>query len=120
MRFLDVAIAGMIGLSSIAVIVTWSPAMSDFASQRFVAQARLRDGIVNILDREGLVWLQQSSLQGICGKLSAISNSTVTFSASIDSVPCSVPPSKSGVQASLTFTLGAKVVVLEAWFTGEA
>jgi hypothetical protein len=94
--------------------------MSDFASQRSAAQARLRDGIVNLLDREGLVWLQQSSLQGVCEKLSTISNTTVTFSASIDSVPCSVLQPKSGFQASLTLSLGTKVVVLEAWFTGEA
>jgi hypothetical protein len=119
-KFIDIAVAGMIGISSIASLLVWTPSTYDIAAQRAAEQVRLRDGLMNVVDSYGLYWLQESPPRGICTALGMMSNSAVTFSATVDGVPCSVPRGPLGVEANLTVRIGARLVDLESWYTGRA
>ena len=110
----------MIGISSIATLLVWTPLTDDLAAERAADRVRLRDGLMTVLDNYGLYWLQESTSHGICTGLSTMSNSFVTFSATVDGVPCAVVRGHLEVVANLTVTIGSRVVDLESWYTGRA
>ena len=115
MRFLDLALALLIGSSAFVGIASVTPKEGDASSQRLATQMRLRDTLLTILQRQGMPWLILSSPQEICSTLKNESNASVMVSATMDHVPCSEPPSKGLVEANLTFTLANREVCIEAW-----
>ncbi len=118
MRFFDLGVAALIGISAITSIYVLSPGGSDSAAQRVVEQTRLRDALLTVLARHGLAWIQNSSPSNICGTIAALSNSTVTFSASIDSMDCLEGPPPGRVSANITLGLPSGSVTLVAWSSG--
>lgn len=110
----------MIGISSIANLLVWTPSTNDLAAERAADQVRLRDGLTTVLDSYGLYWLQESTSRGICTALATLSNSILIFSATVDGVPCAVARGPLGVEANLTVRIGSRVVDLESWYTGRA
>ena len=115
MRFLDLAIAALIGTSAIAGIAAFSPKQADVASSSLATESQLRDELLTILQREGVTWLIQSSPQEICGRLRELSNSSVTFSGAIGPYACSPSPPSGSPVATLVFYLIPYRFVLEAW-----
>jgi hypothetical protein len=116
MRFVDLAVAGMIGISSLGLLIVWNPQANDLAAGRALERARLRDLLVRFVDREGLVSLQQSPPGQICEKFSALTNATLQVEAEIGSYSCGAPPPPYSNAANLTMALGPREVSLLAWF----
>ncbi len=117
MRFVDIAVAGAIGLSSIAAMLAFSPQPAVSASQQLVEQASLRGLIFDFVSVHGLSWVKDAPAKEVCSSLAAASNATVSLSATIDSVPCGPPP-PSGACA-LAIEAGTRHVTFEAWYDAE-
>lgn len=117
MRFVDIAVAGAIGLSSIAVMVALSPQPDVAMSQQLLEEVSLRNALLQYVSGRGLPWLQEASDRQICSSVAVASNSTFSMSATIGTVPCGPVPQ--GVHATLTIHLPSRLVVLEAWYSAQ-
>jgi hypothetical protein len=113
-RWLDIALATMIGISAISGIVNWDPRLADNGSNRLVLENRLRDALMSYLDSRGLPWIQESSPVAICADLERLSNS-IALSANINSFSCGPSPPKGATIMTLTLQLGVRDVTLQAW-----
>ena len=120
MRFVDLSIAGMIAVSSVALLVVWNPQAPDIAARRNADEARLRDHLLVFVQKEGLVTLLQDPPAALCTMLNSESNSTVTYAASDEGTLCGGTPSSGAAKAELTIAVGQKVVVLEDWYAEGA
>lgn len=120
MRYVDIAIAVLIGTSAITGIVAWTPRSGDIASQHTLMRTLLRDSLLAYLQHRGVVWLMRSSPQELCADLSGISNSSVTFSATSGSFSCGSPPLGVAALSTLTLQLTSYQVTLEAWSNAGA
>ncbi|HEV2138241.1 MAG TPA: hypothetical protein VGR53_05320 [Nitrososphaerales archaeon] len=114
MRWLDIAIATMIGVSAISTIVTWNPRVADISSHRLMLESRLRDRLVSYVDHRGLPWIEQSSPESMCADLERQSNS-IELSATIDSFSCGPSAPKGAAIMTLTLQLDVRDVTLQAW-----
>lgn len=114
MRWLDIALAAMIGISAISGIVNWDPRVADAGSSRLLLENRLRDRLVSYLDYRGLPWIQESSPAAICADLESLSNS-IAISATINSYSCGPSPLKGATITTLSLHLDAREVTLQAW-----
>ncbi len=114
MRWLDIALAAMIGVSAISGIVAWNPRVADAGSHRLMLENRLRDRLVSYLEYRGLPWIQESSPVAICADLESLSNS-IALSATIDSFSCGPSPPKGATIMTLTLQLDVRDVTLQAW-----
>jgi hypothetical protein len=115
MRYLDLAVATLIGTSAIAGIAAFSPRHADVASGGLAMESQLRDGLLAILQHEGVTWLIQSSPQVVCAHLQELSNLSVSFSGMIGPYGCGPSPPSGSPVATLAFYLMPYQVVLEAW-----
>jgi len=120
LRFVDLGLAGLIALSTVATLVIWNPQAADQASQRSADEAHLRDLLVDIVDRVGLVTITQDSPASLCGLLHSLSNSSVSYSGSTGGVTCIGSPGPGQTWASLTVTAGPNTVILESWYVAGA
>jgi hypothetical protein len=120
MRYLDLAVAALIGTSAVAGIVAFSPGKLDSASRSLTLESQIRDELLSVLQNVGTAWLVQTPPGVVCGYLQSISNATVTFSAIIGPMRCafSAPPGAS--VATLVLQLTASQVVLEGWTNAQA
>lgn len=116
MRFVDLAVAGVIAISSVALLMVWNPQTADMAYRRGADEAHLRDLLVKVIREEGLVQLSRQSPHEICSFLTTMSNATLVLSAVVDGVPCGNTPPPGAVSAELPVILGSRTVVLEAWY----
>ena len=114
MRYIDIALAGLIGLSAISSLAVVTPRSGDAAAHRSAVQAQLSGALVGLLEEKGVVWFMRSSPGEICTGLLAASNSTVKFSAVGGSLDCGAPPSGS-VGANISLPIRPARLVLEAW-----
>jgi hypothetical protein len=120
LRFLDLAAAGLIAITSIAVLFAWSPQAPDLAARRDLDEAHLTDLLVSLVQEEGLVTLTSDSPAAFCGLLLSQSNATVSFSGSSDGIQCSPSPPPGAATSNITAAVGQKVVVLENWYGAGA
>lgn len=112
------AIAALIGLSSIAGMVAFTPRQGDAESETLALQAQIRDELVSILQEKGVMWLLLTPPAEICGFLRGLSNSSVSFSGTIGSYSCG-PPLPNGVPfAELGLNLVPYEVSIEGWANG--
>ncbi len=114
MRFIDLAVAALIGSSAITGIVAWSPRTGDAGAQQLRVQAQLRDRLVGFLQRSGLVQFVASTTAA-CRLISDASNSTFRLYATMGSSSCGAPPSSGSPSARLSLRLIPFEVVLVAW-----
>jgi hypothetical protein len=115
MRYLDLAVAALIGTSAIAGVAAFSPRQADVASGVLAIKSELRDELLAVLQREGVTWLIRSSPQLVCAHLQDLSNSSVTLSGLIGPYSCGPSPPIGSTVATLVFYLMPYQVVLEAW-----
>jgi hypothetical protein len=120
MRVFDLAMAGMIGVSSIAVLLAWNPQTTDRASRELVEQAHLRDELTHRVEAAGIPALLDGGSLAFCTTVAGWSNSTVAFSGSFDSIPCGGSPPPSSSSAELSIVVGATTLVMSAWYIGRA
>ncbi|HMD79356.1 MAG TPA: hypothetical protein VKF39_05160 [Nitrososphaerales archaeon] len=115
MRFFDLAVAGVISITAVALLIAWNPQAPDVAARRNLDEAHLRDFVTGAVETIGLVRIAEDSPGDLCTLLGSFSNSTVTFSANVEGFNCGAPPAGAAV-AEIEFAFGPKVVVLESWF----
>lgn len=117
--FLDIAVAMLIGFSSIAMLVYQSPVGADIEAHRFLEEASLRNLIVSHVNERGIEWFQDSSVALICADIQSMSNSTFAFVAVVDYRPCSPGPFHGSALADVTIATMARTVVIEGWQRGQ-
>lgn len=113
MRFIDLAVAALIGSSAITGMVAWSPRAGDAGAQRLGAQVQLRDRLLELFRRNGMSWLE--SPVAACRLISDASNSTFRLFATIGSSTCGTPPRGGSPSVTLSLRLVPYEVVLVAW-----
>ena len=114
MRFIDIAVAALIGSSAVIGIAAWSPRAGDVGAQQLGVQVQLRDRLVEFLLRHGVV----QSLEypaAACRLLAEASNSTFRLYATVGSSSCGAPPRNGSPSAALSLRLVGSEVVLVAW-----
>jgi hypothetical protein len=114
-RYIDIAVAILIGTSSIAALVNWSPTSFDANSDNLKLQTSLRDGLLTYYEQRGTVWFMQSNPSAVCSDLGRLANSSVGFGASFDATSCGGSPPAGSVVASISFTISSMKVTLRAW-----
>jgi hypothetical protein len=117
-RFLDIAVAVLIGTSALSGLVVWNPRPGDSASNTLAVQSELRGYLLAFLRQHGMTWFLRSPPQEVCSALSADSNATVTMSATLGPFSCSGAPPPGAVAAVLSFSLEGSGVTLTAWSGG--
>lgn len=117
MRFIDVSVAAIIGLTTVASLVAWNPYSFEEGSRLYMREASLQDRLTAIVAKEGVPWIQQASFSSICSTISHYSNSTVEVSAIVNGKACSPPPAYGAPSANLTVEAGSERVTLVAWQT---
>lgn len=120
MRFIDVSVAAIIGLTTVASLVAWNPYSFEEGSRVFARDASLQDLLTAIVAREGVPWIQRTSYSSICNGISQYSNSSVEVSAVVNGVACYPPTAYGEPSANLTVEAGSSRVTLLAWqVTGQ-
>ena len=113
MRFLDLALAILIGASAVTGISAWNPRAGDAAANRLGEQMQLRDFLAGMLTREGAAWLLSPS--AVCAELGQMSNSSFGVAATLGPSSCGSAPEGDPVTASLSMELAPYEVTLVAW-----
>ena len=115
MRYVDLAVAALIGTSAITGIIAWNPRAGDQASRQLETQTRLRDLLLGILQQRGTTWFLRSPADVVCSYLARRSNSSFGLEATLGSLTCGPPPMEGSVAASLSLRLVPFEVTLVAW-----
>ena len=117
MRFVDIGVAGAIGLSSIVMLLAFSPEPSALVLRQSEEQIAVRETLFTFASDHGLPWFQSASVATICASVMALSNSTVSYSASVDSASCAATPGSGAT--SFVIQAGSRTVVLEGWYDAQ-
>jgi hypothetical protein len=117
LRFIDLAVAALIGSSAITGMVAWNPRAGDAGSQQAALQARLRDSLLEFIQRSGIAQFIQSPA-GACLRLLEASNLTIKFYSTMGPASCGIPPGSGSQTATLSLRLVPFEVVLVAWSSG--
>ncbi len=115
MKFLDVAVAVIIGLSAFVSLDAFSPTANVAASYALERQASARDSLSALIASPGVAWLQSASMAQTCALLASLSNNSVVFSATQGAVACRGAPAGAVASANLTLSFPSRTLVLEAW-----
>ena len=92
MRFIDLAAAALIGISSVTALLALDPSASDSSAAASADQVALQKALLAYVDAHGLVWLQNSPFQTICSSLEDSPASNYTLSALDGASQCIQPP----------------------------
>jgi hypothetical protein len=114
LRFIDIAVAALIGTSAMIGMTTLSPKIWDATSQRLAIQSELRDSLLDHFERPGVPLLFVTQPQMICEVVSSWTNSGVKYSATVGGVNCSSSPPTLANVASVTVEESPEVI-LQSW-----
>ena len=115
MRYIDLAVAALVGTSALAGIVAWDPGTADSGARGLKLQAVLRDDLTAYVQGRGVAWFARSPPSVICSALAGASNSTFGMQATLGSLSCGSPPPPGSLTATLSMTLLPFEVKVEAW-----
>ena len=115
MRYLDLTMAALIGVSAITGVISWDPKAGDTTARQTRAQVQLRDGLVELLQRHGMLWFAQSPPAVVCAYFAESSNSSYGLYATLGSVSCGSPPAPGSVVTSLAVDFGSFEANISAW-----
>ncbi len=115
MRFLDIAVAVMIGVSAVSSIAVWTPRSGDALSDRIALQTQLRDKLVAFVKNRGLPWLLHASPAEVCAAMASSVTPPASVFASMGGQSCGAPPPGGAVVSNLTLPLLPFEVTLVAW-----
>jgi hypothetical protein len=118
MRFVDLAVAGIIGAATVGALIYWSPGPFLDSSHRSRAEGAMLDRLAGLVDSRGLAWFLDSDLSSICGFFASVSNSTILYSADVGGEQCPGTPSSGSASVTLVLPLPSKEVILEGWLAG--
>ena len=115
MRFLDLAVAVLIGVSSLGILGVCTPQHAERTSAVADVRMRIDYGILGAVRRVGIVTLASSGVQYACARISSESNGTMSFSAVVDGHQCQPVPPAGAIVDSLNLTLPGRHLVIEGW-----
>jgi hypothetical protein len=115
LKFLDLAVAALIGFGSVAAMGVWNPEQLSAQGTLYSKQASMQEYLETIPSRLGLPWLQQASPDAICSALLPFSNLTIQVSASGRDFVCTVGPPANVPSASIVLMFPRGNLSLSAW-----
>ncbi len=115
MRVLDVAVAAMIGVSSLSLLAYSTPYPYQVSSAGSLEQAALRDRLLYVAGKLGIPYMEGSTFGQLCAALSAYSNSTVMISAAEGNLQCADRPAVGYSTAVIEVPIGSAPLELWAW-----
>jgi hypothetical protein len=115
MRYLDVAVALMVGTAALAGIAAWGPGPGDALSAHYRAESAVRAQLLRFVDGKGVAWFAYAPAADICAAVLGGSNSTFGLDADVGSAGCGAPPPPGSATARLSFSVGGKEVNLSGW-----
>lgn len=118
MRYLDIAVAALIGASAIAGLAAWGPGGPDSYAHQKAVQSALWGDLQEFVQKQGTAWVVESTPAQFCAALAEASSRSFTLTGALGGHSCGAPPAGS-VAVGLSFTLGGREAVLEAWSYGE-
>jgi hypothetical protein len=118
-KVLDITVAALIGLSSVAAMAAWNPNQLLAEGNLYSEQASMTEYLATVTSRLGVPWLQTASPDDVCAALVPFSNSSIQVSAQGRNFLCSTLPPPSVPQASITLQLAKGNLTLQAWRPGK-
>ena len=115
MRFLDIAVATMIGTSGLAALGVWNPQASDSTAAEAALRIKLHDGLVSAVEAMGLAALSSLPFSDLCTQIATLPVDSYTLSASVGPSQCDPSPPQGLHVESMTLDFGGRSVTVEAW-----
>jgi len=115
LRFLDLGVAIMIGVSGLTGLAVWTPRSGDALAGRMAVQAHLRDELLSTLETKGMPWLLEAPPSDVCAGLASAMDGTSSVFAQLGSESCGTPPPPGAITANLSLRLVLSEVNLVAW-----
>lgn len=115
MRLMDICVAVMIGLSSVAAMLALNPNQLSEQGSVYREQASLSDYLLFVASTTGLPWLHLASPDSVCSAMLSFSNSTVQVSAEGRNFLCSTRPTADVPISSLILVFPEGNLTLLAW-----
>ncbi len=119
MRALDLALAGVIGVASLAALAAWSPQAADDSSVRAAVRGALYDSAAQAIAESGFQRLASAQTSALCAYVSSQSNQTIGISARVGPDQCEPAPPPGVDVARILFDCGNRSVTMEAWWKGR-
>lgn len=120
MRFVDLAVAALIGTSALTGFIAWSPGQGDAAAREAALRSQLRDSLLGMLQQKGIPWILQSPPTTVCSYFAGRSNSSFGVDVTLGSTTCGTKPAPGAVTATISMKLLPFEVTLEAWSVAKA
>ncbi|MDG6985187.1 MAG: hypothetical protein JRM73_00375 [Nitrososphaerota archaeon] len=120
MRYLDLAVAVLVGTSAVAGVSAWSPAPGDSASARLQTTMALRDDIAGFVQSKGMSWFFSTPPEEVCSVAYRSLGPADLMSAEVGAFACPGHPPASADVATLTFRIATTEVTLTAWSDAAA
>ena len=115
MRYIDIAVATLVGVSAITGVLLWTPRGGDTQASALAAETELRDRVAGLIEAKGMVWFIGTPPSSVCSYIAGLSNSTIHLLATVGGATCGSRPAEGAVRASLSFRLVHLQVTVEAW-----
>lgn len=115
MRVLDLSVAALIGITSVATMAVCNPAPLEAQGRSYVEEASMREYLLSVVSNLTLPWLHSAGPGAVCESLADFSNSSIQVSAEGRGFLCSTgpPPGVPAVSIVLQFSEGN--MTLRAW-----
>lgn len=120
MRFVDLAVAALIGTSALTGFIAWNPGQGDAAAREAALRSQLRDSLLDKLQQKGTPWILQSPRPAVCSYFADMSNSSSGVYVTLGSTTCGAEPAPGAVTATISMSLLPFEVTLEAWSVAKA
>jgi len=115
MKVLDLSVAAMIGLASVASMAVWNPSQFLAQGRLYSEQASMKEYLSSVVSILGVAWLHTASPDRLCAALLLFSNSTVRVTARGGIVSCSTGPPPGAPTATVTLQFPEGNLTLQAW-----
>ena len=119
MRVVDVSVAAVIGLATIASMAVWNPSQLEVQGQAYSNQASMEEYLSAVVSSLGVPWLHRATPSDVCDALSPFSNATIEVSASWREYRCSIGPPPGTLTAVDTLRFPEGNLTLIAWRPGR-
>ena len=117
MKVLDLSVATIIGLASVASMVAWDPSQLLAQGRLYSEQASMKEYLSSMVSTMGIAWLHTASPEELCVALARFSNSSLQVGARGRSFSCSAGPPPGVPSATLTLHFPEGNLTLQAWPT---
>jgi hypothetical protein len=115
MRYIDIAVAVLVGTSAISGILAWSPRTGDADARRMSVQRQMLDDLLAYVGRHGMQWFLHASPEDLCASIADSSQPQFVMFASVGEKSCGLSPPAGALVSTLAFRLMPFEVSLVEW-----